>query len=72
MTIHTPNKTYVNRDDGNTYYFAPLEEDEKAVLWACPTDVDGSADLVSAIPETDFAEPLDKDDRARIVTSLTD
>jgi|GEM_PF-5730665 hypothetical protein len=68
---NVPQNTYANPTDGNTYYLASLEDGNSKVLWACPTNRDGSADFVSAIPETDFAEPLTPDDRERIVRALT-
>lgn len=70
MTLE-PKKTFNNPTDGNTYYLASLEDGNSKVLWACPTNRDGSADFVSAIPETDFAEPLTPDDRELIVRALT-
>ncbi len=63
-------KTYANPSDGNTYYFAPLDDHGKEVLWACPTNTEGSADFESAIPETDFAEPLTAEERGQIVAAL--
>ena len=72
MTTHSPEKTYANPDDGNTYYLAPLEDGGRDVLWACPTNVDGSGDFVSAIPETDFAEPLTDEQHRKIIQNLGD
>lgn len=65
-------KTYANPDDGNTYYLEPLVAGGEDVLWACPTNRDGSADFVSPIPETDFAETLASDERTRILRALTE
>jgi hypothetical protein len=45
-------KTSAKSDDGNMYYLAPVAAGGEEVLWACPTNVDGPADLPSAIPET--------------------
>ena len=67
--LQSPEKTYANSDDGNTYYLAPVDGKEE-VLWACPTNVDGTADFESAIPETDFAEPLAAEERQHIIAAL--
>lgn len=63
--------TYANPDDGNTYYLAPIAVGGEDVLWACPTNQDGTADFASAIPETDFAERLSPVTRQRITSVLT-
>ncbi len=63
-------RTYANPDDGNTYNLAPIALGGQDVLWACPTNRDGTADCTSAIPETDFAERLSERKRARIIASL--
>ncbi len=61
---------YANPDDGNTYYLAPLVVGGQQIVWACPTNSDGSADFASAILETDFAEPISEAKRARILAAL--
>ncbi len=63
-------RTYANPDDGNTYYLAPLIAGGEEILWACPTNADGSADFTSSIPETDFAERLSEGKRTRILGAL--
>jgi len=68
---NTARRTYPNPNDGNTYYLAPVMPGQTAVLWACPTNVDGTADFTSAIPETDFAEPLSAVTRERILKALS-
>ncbi len=63
-------RTHANPDDGNTYYLAPVAAGGEEVLWACPTNRDGTADFASAIPETDFSERLSERKRAQIIASL--
>ncbi len=77
LTEHSPRPmdspfrpTYFNPHDGNTYFLAPLTDGEHEVLWACPTNADGSYDLDSAIPETDFADKPTSEDRRRIAAAL--
>lgn len=67
---HSPRPSYPNPVDGNTYFLAPIDGSDSPVLWACPTNADGSADFDAAIPETDFIERLTSQERVSILLGL--